>query len=313
MAAEIAGSPQNRSDILGWRREPLLARRANLRSPRAPTAAWTQSGAQPLLIQGPIWGEQTSSRGRLCGNRPEVGALCGSPLWTARACGQSSDWLSPRVVLRTGNAGDRCLECPGVGRQRDPCGGGLSHARGLCPYADRRDARAGGLGGAGRRAVNLARRAAASRCASSCSRPGTVAPTTCCSSTASRSACSRRRRRARRSPASSGSATSTSTGCRTTSTRRSRAAAVRLQVDRRRDAVHEQARPRRASRDVFAFHRPETLADWAARLLRRAPGADAAPPAAAPPGAGHDGAVAGAGRGDPQPRGVAGARTGRAR
>ena len=57
-------------------------------------------------------------------------------------------------------------------------------------------------------------------------------------------------------------------------------AAVRLRVHRRRDPLHERARPRAASREVFSFHRPETLAGWIDDEPRAPDGADAPPPAA---------------------------------
>ena len=95
------------------------------------------------------------------------------------------------------------------------------------------------------------------------------------------SASSRRSRRARHSPASSGSRRSTSTACRTRHERARRAAAVRLPVHRRRDALHERARPRAAQ--------PRGLLVPPARDARRAGSAtpreparaDAAAPAAA--------------------------------
>ena len=40
------------------------------------------------------------------------------------------------------------------------------------------------------------------------------------------------------------------------------AARVRLRVDRRRDALYRPFDPEPASRQVFTFHRPETLDEW---------------------------------------------------
>ena len=58
-------------------------------------------------------------------------------------------------------------------------------------------------------------------------------------------------------------------------------AAVRLRVDRRRDAFTNTLDPEPTSRDVFSFHRPETLAGWLERGRRADPTAPHAPPPAA--------------------------------
>ena len=102
-------------------------------------------------------------------------------------------------------------------------------------------------------------------------------------------------------------ARSTSTGSRTlVPTALEGGAAVRLRVDGRRDAVHERARPGAAqSRQVFWFHRPETLAGWLEEISRHPLAPTLRDRLRVMPALESDRAVAGAGAGDPEPGGVA--------
>jgi len=73
-------------------------------------------------------------------------------------------------------------------------------------------------------------------------------------------ASSRPRRKARRSPASRSSPRSTRRAAGQPSGL-APPAGFPLRVDRRRDALHQRLDPEPRARNVFAFHRPETLAD----------------------------------------------------
>ncbi len=117
--------------------------------------------------------------------------------------------------------------------------------------------------------------------------------------------CSRRRRRARRSPASPGRRRSTSTASPTTSDGGRGRAAVRLRVHRRRDPVHQHARPRRGQPGGLLVPPPRD-ARRLARGHREAPDRAHAPaPPAHPARARAEGPVARAGHRDLEPRGVA--------